>query len=181
MKGVVEEFFEKIGMNEKEVYDPNSNKPYLHPGRQADIFYGEEAVGYIGEIHPSAALNYSIKDRVYVAALDMPKITELASFDRKYQGIARFPASSRDISMVVPKEILAGDIEAVFDEKGGAYLEHYELFDIYEGSQIKEGFKSLAYSLTFRGKEKNLEEADLVAAMNRILEKLESMGIELRK
>ena len=111
----------------------------------------------------------------------MPKITELASFDRKYQGIARFPASSRDISMVVPKEILAGDIEAVFDEKGGAYLEHYELFDIYEGSQIKEGFKSLAYSLTFRGKEKNLEEADLVAAMNRILEKLESMGIELRK
>lgn len=181
LKGVVEEFFGKIGMKEKIGYHPNANRPYLHPGRQADIFYGEEAVGYIGEIHPSAALNYSIKDRVYVAALDMPKITELASFDRKYQGIARFPASSRDISMVVPKEILAGDIEAVFDDKGGAYLEHYELFDIYEGSQIKEGFKSLAYSLTFRGKEKNLEEADLVAAMNRILEKLESMGIELRK
>lgn len=181
LKGVAEEFFGKIGMKEKISYDPNANKPYLHPGRQADIIYRGDCVGYIGEVHPSAALNYSIKDRVYVAVLDMPKITELAGFDKKYQGIAKFPASSRDISMVVPKNILAGDIEAVFDENGGDYLEHYELFDIYEGSQIKPGFKSLAYSLTFRGKEKNLEEADLSAAMNRILEKLESMGIELRK
>ena len=83
--------------------------------------------------------------------------------------------------MVVPKEILAGDIEKVFDSKGGAYLESYQLFDIYEGSQIKAGFKSVAYSLTFRGKEKNLEESDIVSAMERILKALEKMGIELRK
>ena len=111
----------------------------------------------------------------------MPEITANAGFDRKYQGIAKFPASTRDISMVAPKETLAGEIEKVFDEKGGAYLERYELFDIYEGEQIKPGFKSLAYSLVFRGKEKNLEEADLAGAMNRILKSLEEMGIELRK
>ena len=83
--------------------------------------------------------------------------------------------------MVVPKEILAGDIERVLEKEGGAYLESYALFDIYEGNQIKEGFKSVAYSLTFRGKERNLEEADLLDAMERILQALGSMGIELRK
>lgn len=181
LKGVVEEFFAKIGMHEKPSYDPKAGRPYLHPGRQADIFYQGKAVGYLGEVHPLAAANYSIKDRVYVAVLDMPEIVARASFDRKYQGIARFPASNRDISMVVPKEILAGDIEKVFDAKGGAYLENYALFDVYEGSQIKEGFKSLAYSLTFRGREKNLEEADITGAMDRILKALEGMGIELRK
>ena len=111
----------------------------------------------------------------------MPEIVGQAGFDRKYQGIARFPASVRDLSMVVPKEILAGDIERVLEKEGGAYLESYALFDIYEGNQIKEGFKSVAYSLTFRGKERNLEEADLLDAMERILQALGSMGIELRK
>ena len=168
-------------MDQKPQYDPKSGRPYLHPGRQADIRYQGKVVGYLGEVHPTVASNYSIKDRVYVAVLDMPEIVERASFDRKYQGIAKFPAAARDISMVVPKEILAGDIEKVFDAKGGAYLESYQLFDIYEGSQIKKGFKSIAYSLIFRGKEKNLEEADIVSAMDRILKALEKMGIELRK
>ena len=181
LKGVVEEFFAKVGMHEKPSYHPKAGRPYLHPGRQADIFYKGKAVGYLGEVHPLVAANYAIKDRVYLAVLDMPEIVARASFDRKYQGIARFPASNRDLSMVVPKEILAGDIEKVFDAKGGAYLESYALFDIYEGSQIEEGFKSLAYSLTFRGKEKNLEEADIAGAMNRILKALEGMGIALRK
>ena len=80
------------------------------------------------------AANYNIKDRVYVAVIDMPSIMDETTFDRKYEGIAKFPAATRDISMVVPKEILAGDIEKVFDSKGGAYLESYTLFDIYEGA-----------------------------------------------
>lgn len=181
LKGVVEEFFTKIGMDEKLEYDPKAGKTFFHPGRQANILYAGTVVGYMGEVHPLVAANYAIKDRVYIAVLDMPEIVAKASFDRKYQGIAKFPAATRDISMVVPKEILAGDIEKVFDAKGGAYLESYELFDIYEGSQIKEGFKSVAYSLTFRGKDKNLEEADITGAMNKILKALEAMGIELRK
>ncbi len=181
LKGVVEEFFTKIGMDKKTEYDPKAGKTFLHPGRQANISYDGTVVGYIGEVHPTVAANYSIKDRVYIAVLDMPEIVARASFDRKYQGIVKFPAATRDISMVVPKEILAGDIEKIFDAKGGAYLENYELFDIYEGSQIKGGFKSVAYSLTFRGKEKNLEEADITGAMNKILKALEGMGIELRK
>lgn len=180
MKGVVEEFFYKAGMKDKIVYDPEADRPYLHPGRKADIVYKNKTVGYLGEIHPVVASNYGIKGRVYVAVIDMPSIMDETSFDRKYQGIARFPAATRDISMVVPREILAGDIEKVFDTKGGSYLESYSLFDIYEGEQIKEGYKSVAYSLTFRAKDKNLEEADLSSAMNRIVKALEAMNIELR-
>ncbi len=181
LKGVIEEFFQKIGMKDKLMYDPNADRPYLHPGRSADIFYHGNAVGYIGEVHPIVVSNYSMKDRVYIAVLDMPEIVKEASFDRKYMGIAKFPAAVRDISMVAPKEILAGDIEKVFEEQGGEYLEQYALFDIYVGSQIKQGYKSLAYSLTFRSKEKNLEEADIVTSMERILDALEKMGVELRK
>lgn len=181
MKGVVEELFDKLGMHEKAEYDPSDKKSFLHPGRQANIVYHGNVIGYLGEIHPTVAANYAIKERVYVAVLDMPYIVEYASFDRKYRGIAKFPAVTRDLSMVVPKEVLAGDIEKVFDEKGGQYLESYALFDIYEGAQIKRGYKSIAYTLTFRAQDKTLEDADIQNAMNKILKKLEELGIELRK
>lgn len=180
MKGVVEEFLYKVGMRNKPEYDPNAELPFFHPGRKANVLYNGEVIGYIGEVHPTVAANYAIKDRVYIAVIDMPKILENASFDFKYEGITNFPVSSRDLSMVVPKEILVGDIERVFDQKGGKYLEGYELFDVYEGAQIKKGFKSVAYSLKFRGKEKNLEEADITGAMNKILKGLSELGIELR-
>ena len=79
------------------------------------------------------------------------------------------------------KDILAGQIEAIIAQRGGKILEDYQLFDIYEGDQIKEGFKSVAYSITFRAKDRTLEEADVAAAMKKILNGLEGMGIELRK
>ena len=181
MKGVVEEFFEKVGLTKKETYDPNAGKNFLHPGRQANIIYDGVVVGYLGEVHPDVADTYGIGERAYVAVIDMPEIVARASFDRKYTGVAKYPAVSRDISMVCPKEILVGQIEEVIEKQGGAYLESYHLFDIYEGSQIKEGFKSVAYSITFRAKDKTLEEADVSAAMKKILKALEEMGIELRQ
>ncbi len=181
MKGVVEEFFDKVGLRGKESYDPNAGKPYLHPGRQANIIYNGETVGYLGEVHPEVADSYGIGTRAYVAVIDMPYIVKMATFDRKYAGIARFPAVNRDISMVVPKHILAGQIEEVIEKKGGAYLESYGLFDLYEGSQIKEGFKSIAYSIVFRAKDKTLSDAEVTEAMDRILKALDGMGIELRK
>ncbi|MCI5868836.1 MAG: phenylalanine--tRNA ligase subunit beta [Dorea sp.] len=181
MKGVVEEFFDKVGMHKKESYDPNAGKPFLHPGRQANIIYDGRVVGYLGEVHPDVADAYGIGTRTYIAVIDMPEIVAKATFDRKYSGIAKFPAVTRDISMVMPKEILVGQIEDIIEEKGGAYLESYALFDIYEGAQIKPGFKSVAYSIVFRAKDKTLEDADVTAAMERILKALEEMGIELRK
>lgn len=181
MKGVVEEFFEKVGLHKKETYDPNSGKPYLHPGRQANIIYDGVVVGYLGEVHPDVADNYGIGERAYVAVIDMPEIVKRATFDRKYTGIAKFPAVTRDISMVMPKSILVGQIEEVIEKKGGAYLESYALFDLYEGAQIKPGHKSVAYSIVFRAKDKTLEDAEVNMVMEKILKELEGMGIELRK
>jgi len=181
MKGVVEEFLDKAGLHKKEVYDPDSNKPYLHPGRQADIIYDGVVVGFLGEVHPDVADIYGIGEKAYIAVIDMPEVVERATFDRKYEGIARFPAVNRDISMVVPKEIMVGQIEEVFEKRGGSYLESYALFDLYEGSQIKKGYKSVAYSIVFRAKDRTLEETDISKAMDKILKALEEMGIELRK
>ena len=181
MKGVVEEFLESIGMNGKKEYDPNAGKKFLHPGRQANISYGGKVIGYLGEVHPEVLDNYDIGTKAYVAVLDMPEIIPFATFDRKYEGIAKYPAVIRDISMVVPREILVGQIEAVIAQRGGKILESYSLFDIYEGSQIQAGFKSVAYTLTFRAKDRTLEDADVSAAMKKILNGLQGLGIELRQ
>lgn len=181
MKGVIEELFAAVGMKKKPAYDPKSQIPYLHPGRQANVVYDKAVVAYLGEVHPAVTAAYGIKERVYVAVVDMPEIVKRAAFDQKYEGIARFPAVSRDLSLVVPEQILAGEIEALFAQRGGKMLESCELFDIYEGSQIKEGYKSLAYKLTFRLKDRTLEESDITSVMKKIMNGLDRMGIELRQ
>ena len=180
MKGVCEEFFEKIGMKKKMQYDPESGKPYLHPGRQANMIYEGTVVGYLGEVHPLVADAYGIGDRAYIAVIDILTVLEFASFNHKFTGIAKYPAVTRDLSMVVPKNVLAGDIEAVIAQRGGKILESYQLFDIYEGSQIKSGYKSMAYSVVFRAHDKTLEESEITAAMKKILNGLSGLGIELR-
>ena len=181
MKGVVEEFLERAGMHDIVDYDPNAGKNFLHPGRQANIIYQGKVIGYMGEVHPEVCENYDMKTRAYIAVLDMPFITEMATFDRHFKGIAKHPAVNRDISMVVKKDILVGQIEKVIREKCGHHLESYHLFDIYEGSQIKAGYKSVAYSITFRANDRTLEEKDITAAMDKIIAGLEDLGIELRK
>ena len=181
MKGVVETLLSGLGAKKREEYDPAAGKPFLHPGRQANIIYDGEVIGYLGEVHPAVCDNYDIKTRVYVAVLDMPKILPITSFDRKFEGIAKFPAVTRDISMVVPKNILAGQIEQIISQRGGKILENFELFDIYEGEQIDKDHKSMAYALSFRDKAKTLQDEDVNAAMKKIMNGLEGLGIELRK
>ena len=180
MKGVCEEFFEKIGMKKKVTYDPNSGKPFLHPGRQANMIYEGKMVGYLGEVHPAVADNYSIGEKAYIAVIDILDVLEFAGFNHKYTGIAKYPAVTRDLSLVVPHAVLAGQIEEIFDQRGGNILESYQLFDIYEGAQIEKGFKSMAYSLVFRAHDKTLGENEISAAMKKIMNGLNGLGIELR-
>ena len=180
MKGVLEQFFSELGMTEEREYDPSVKRPYLHPGRQADIVYKGVKVGYLGQVHPMVAQAYEIKGDVYVAVIDLPEILDFVTFDRKYEGIARFPAVTRDLSLVVPKDIMVGQIESMIRQRGGKLLETLELFDVYEGDQISAGFNSVAYSLSFRAKDRTLDENDVSGAMKKILNGLTSMGIELR-
>ncbi len=181
LKGVVEEFLEKVGMKNIVTYDPKAGKTFLHPGRQANIVYDGTVIGYLGEVHPDVLDNYEIGDKAYVAVLDMPEIVSHATFDVKYTGIAKYPAVTRDISMLMKKDILAGDVEAVIRKNGGHILENYHLFDIYEGAQIKEGYKSMAYSISFRAKDRTLEDKDVTEIMDKILNGLRKLGVELRQ
>ena len=180
MKGVLEELFEKLGLHHAFTYNPKGGYPFLHPGRQAAIQNGEDVIGYIGQLHPEAVDNYNMKGEVYVAVVDLPKLTALASFDRKYEGIAKFPASTRDLSMVMSKDIFVGQVEEVIKKYGGNLLENYELFDVYEGEQVGRGKKSVAYTMTFRAKDRNLEASEVNAITDKIIAGLQKMGIELR-
>ena len=180
MKGVVEAFLGRAGVMQPLTYDPSDKKPFLHPGRQADLFIGDKKAGYLGEVHPAVAASYGLGEKTYVAVLDIPVVVEESSFDRRFEGIARFPAVTRDISMLVPKGVSAGQIEEVLVQRGGKILESCELFDIYEGSQVRPGYKSMAYSLLFRAKDRTLEETDISAAMKKIWNGLDGLKIEIR-
>lgn len=181
LKGVVEEYLEKIGMKGVKTYDPKADKTFLHPGRQASIIYDGVVIGYLGEVHPDVLDNYDIGEKTYVAVLDMPEVEARAGFNVKYEGIAKYPAVTRDISMVMEKSILAGDVEAIIRKNGGKILESVTLFDIYEGAQIKDGYKSMAYSISFRAKDRTLEDKDVNEVMTKILNGLSKIGIELRQ
>lgn len=181
LKGVVEAFLEKVGLKGKINYNSKAEKTYLHPGRQANMIYQDVVIGYLGEVHPDVLDTYSIGEKAYIGVLDMPEIVSRATFDVKYTGIAKYPAIMRDISMVMKKEILVGDVESVIVKNGGKLLESYHLFDVYEGAQIKEGYKSVAYSICFRAKDRTLEDKDVNEVMKKIIDGLQKMEIELRQ
>ena len=180
LKGAVEEIFEKLGIAGQVDFEPSSEIPYLHPGRQARMVKGKLDIGIIGQVHPEVGDNYNMKGEAYVAVLNMDVLTMLATFDRKYEGIAKYPASTRDLSMVMDKGMFVGQIEHVIAKNAGKILESVELFDVYEGEQVGEGKKSVAFSLIFRAKDRNLESAEVDKAVEKVLNALKKMGIELR-
>ncbi|MCR5675917.1 MAG: phenylalanine--tRNA ligase subunit beta [Lachnospiraceae bacterium] len=187
MKGVVEALLASVSLlkcSEIAPFPEEEKKPFLHPGRQAVVKFTDwkdhRAIGYLGELHPAVAETYGIRARTYVAVLDCDDLQYRASFNHHYEGIAKFPAVTRDISMLVPKEVPAGDIEKMIRQRGGKTLESLQLFDLYEGEQISEGFKSMAYSLVFRNKEKTLSDEEVQGTMKKILNGLSGMKIELR-
>ena len=181
MKGCVEEIFDKLGIQDVVTYAPSTDRPYLHPGRHADVLINDVLIGCLGEVHPEVADNYNLGTKTYVAVLDVELLAEYAKFDVKYQGVAKFPAITRDISLVMKKSVLAGQVEEVIRKNGGKLLESYHLFDVYEGENVAGDEKSLAYSITFRAKDRTLEDKDVTTVMDKILKKLEVLGVALRQ
>lgn len=180
LKGVLEELTDKVGLKGQVTYEPESEYTFLHPGRQAKLKKGNLTIGFIGQVHPEVCDNYNLKGEVYVAVIDMPTLVMLSNFDTKYEGIAKFPGSTRDLSLVVDKEIFVGQIEEVIKKCGGKLLESYKLFDVYEGEQIAKGKKSVAYTMTFRAKDRTLETSEVDGIIAKILKELGKLGIEIR-
>ena len=180
LKGVLEELFLKLGLSDKVQFEPSSKKPFLHPGRQALIYVSGVYAGFIGQVHPEVCENYDMKCEAYIAGIDLPAIIDKVTFDRKYQGVAKYPAANRDLSLVMKKDIFVGQVEKIMRDKGGKLLESIKLFDVYEGSQIEEGFKSVAFSLSFRSPERSLETAEVNKIVDKILAELEKIGVKIR-
>ena len=180
LKGVLEELFLKLGLMQNVTFEPSREIPFLHPGRQALVYVSGQIAGFIGQVHPEVCENYDMKCEAYVAGLDLPIIMEKINFERKYKGVAKYPAVNRDLSLVMKKEIFIGEVEKTMRDKGGKLLESVHLFDVYEGSQIAAGYKSAAFSLTFRSPERSLESAEVNKIVDKILAELAKMGVEIR-
>ena len=181
MKGVIEELFARLGLRERAEYVADAGKTFLHPGRQANVVYNGQVVAYLGEVHPMVQKNFAIGERAYIAVIDMKSVMELSVSDVKYEGIPKFPAMTRDISLSMKKEVTAGEIEEVIRKKGGKLLESYELFDVYEGSQILQGYKSMAYKVVFRASDRTLTDEEVNNVMDKIINALSEKEVVLRK
>ena len=182
LKGTMEDILNRLGLKMPRDYVADKDISFLHPGRQAKVMIkgGKEQIAYLGEVHPQVAKTYGMSGRVYVAQLDVQALYEYVNFDKKYKEIPKYPAVTRDLSMVMDKVIPAGDVEHVIAKCGGKLIESFNLFDVYEGERIGEDKKSLAYSMVFRAKDRTLEDKDVNPIIDSIIAKLKEKGIELR-
>ena len=161
IKGIIEHLFDVLGISEKAEFNPQSDITWMHPGRTAEIYINGENEGYVGEIHPTVADNYSIETRVYFAVIDFEALVNNACLVAEYKPLPKYPAITRDISMVINDRVFVKDIEKSIKENGGNLIESVKLFDVYQGSQIDKGFKSVSYSITFRAADRTLVDDDV--------------------
>lgn len=180
VKGVVSGMLNHIGIKNI-TFETESGNPSYHPGRCAVIKLKGETLGVIGQVHPDVAEEFKLDVDVYGAEISLSVILKHATFDRAFKEIPRFPASGRDIALVIDKEISVGEIESIIKSNQTNILESYSLFDVYEGAQVGDGKKSVAYSLTFRASDRTLTDEDINVVMNKILGDLGTkLNAELR-
>lgn len=180
LKGVIDELLQRVGVKNYE-HVREENNPTFHPGRTASIICENFLIGVFGEVHPDVTETYGIKSRCYLAELDFDMIFYLADSTKKYKPLAKYPSITRDIALIADKEVLVKDIEKVIKEKGGKLVTEVKLFDVYEGDQIEEGKKSIAYSIKYNSEEKTLTDEEVVPVHQKVLDALEQeLNIYLR-
>lgn len=168
LKGAVETLLDRLGIKEYE-FVVEKNHPSYHPGRCANVIAGDRVLGTIGELHPVVIENYDLNQRCYCGELDFSILLELTRMERLYEPLAKYPSITRDFAVVVKDSVLVKEIEDIIKAKGGTILESFKLFDVYQGSQIQAGLKSIAYTITYRNKERTLTDEEVSAVHNGIL------------
>lgn len=185
LKGMVETILETAGLHDCTYKACSTDAPFdeicaLHPGRSAVIYAGETPIGYLGEVHPTVQKNYEIGTRTYVAKLLIDEMQPLAQTEITYQPLPKFPAITRDLSLVCADEVPVGDLQAAMKNAVGSILEQITLFDVYKGEQIAAGMKSVSFSIRMRSHEGTLTDEQADAAMKRVLKALKEHGATLR-
>jgi len=180
LKGVVENVLDALGINNG-IFIRESENPSFHPGKTAALKLRNKISGVLGEIHPDVSENYGIDTRCFVAELNLDMLMECAKIDKKHKALPKFPAVTRDIAVLVDDRVLVQEIEDTIKKQGGGILESAKLFDVYKGSQIPEGKKSIAYAITYRHADKTLTDTEVNKVHDKILRSLEhKLGAELR-
>ncbi len=179
LKGAVEELFDVVGIKDYDV-EPLTDDPTFHPGRTAVIRIGDEVISVIGEVHPAVLKNYDIGVKAYVAQVDFASLLKYGDNKRSYKALPKFPASSRDLSFVCDSDVPVMKIEKIIAKAVGKILEDIALFDVYVGSQIPEGKKSVAFSVRMRAADRTLTDAEADSAVKKAVDELEKLDITLR-
>ena len=180
LKGVVESILNNVGLKGYEI-EPETTNLTFHPGRCAKIVYNNIYIGTFGELHPDVIENYNLGQRVYVAEINIDTVFENLNLTKSYNPLPKYPSTSRDIALIVKDELFVKQIEDIIKANGGDLVESYKLFDVYKGAQIEEGHKSIAYSITYRSKEKTLTDEDVAKVHEKILSELsEKLNANLR-
>lgn len=179
LKGIIEELLEKINIRDYE-FSVCKDENAFHPGRTAEIQKNGKKLGIIGQVHPAVMKNYEIETPVYCALLDFNLFYELRGKEKTYTPLPKYPSVSRDIALICEDALLVGDLEKTISEAAGKMLEKIELFDVYRGNQIAQGFKSVAFSLVFRALDRTLSDDEIEKIMEKVLKNIELKGAKLR-
>ena len=181
LKGIIENLLQAINVNSYQIEKEKENGSY-HPGRTANIKVGKDIIATLGEVHPIVLDNYGIKQKVYIAELNLDKVVKYSRENKKYVEVPKFPAVERDIAITVDESVEVGQIERIIKNKSKKILEKANLFDIYRSDRFGRNKKSVAYRLIFRDKNKTLNDDEVNETMNRIIYALEKeLNAELRK
>ncbi|ACL69321.1 phenylalanine--tRNA ligase subunit beta [Halothermothrix orenii] len=179
LKGVVVDYLRELGLDGLD-FTP-SKLPFLHPGRTAEIYYRDTRIGIMGELMPDIADRFNLRSGTAVFQLDFETIVEEADLDRQYEQLPRYPAVERDMAVVVENEVFAGSLLKLIRENGGKLLKKAGLFDLYQGKQIPEGYKSLAFKLVFQAHDRTLTDDEVNEVFNSIMDQLkDKFGAEIR-
>lgn len=179
LKGIAEKLLYTLNTVEYDIV-PVSDNPTFHPGRTAEFRIGNKVLATLGEVHPEAAENYGISERVYIAEIDVETAYENRMPARTHRPLPKFPAVSRDLAFVCDRDIPVLTLEKEIRQAVGKTLENVKLFDVYEGEQIESGKKSVAFNIQMRSADKTLTDEEADAAMKRVVKALGKMGISLR-
>ena len=180
LKGAINSLLDTLGIKDYD-YEVEKNNPTYHPGRCANIMVGDRVLGTLGELHPMVSEEYGFSKRCYCAEIDFEMIIELTKLDVLYKPLPKYPSIIRDFAFVLKEEIYVKEIENIIRRLGGDILESFKLFDVYKGDQVEEGHKSVAYTLTYRHKERTLTDDDVNKINDKILSAIkEELGGVLR-
>lgn len=180
LKGIIEGLLSRFGI--KPVLKPLTDAATFHPGRAAALYANDELIGVYGEVSPQTADNYGLDHKVYLAEIDVEKILQYKDTNWKYTPLPKYPSMVRDIAVVVKDEVSAGSMEEEIKNVNPYLIESVELFDVYKGEHIEKGFKSTAFSVTYRNKERTLKEKEVENIHNKILQILgKKFGAILRE